>query len=354
MSLTRNRVQVPILLGAVCAALLAFAGSALAASSTYPGGGSGFDEGAEGWSAGDASCTPAMLLCTSEAAYDATTGSPPGSIAAKTTVTLNLVGLFKGTATWNSPQFTVPVKAITGAELHLDRAFSPGGLVDVGPEATYTVTLADLSAGTSTTVVTQKVDGEDKAFAPASAPAAVVGGHTYQLSIEAVTAQSTIALSALSGTTSLRFDNVGLTVESSGGSGDGGNGDGKGNGNGSSSDKENALSDSRLFSLLSAAGSSPAVLKGQGEQLLVKVSCPRKVHHACHIAAQGLLSKRKPATGKRVVKVASGKSKRVLLRVKPKARQKLAKRKRLLVREKVRAGSARATVYRQRKLIRRG
>jgi hypothetical protein len=44
----------------------------------------------------------------------------------------------------------------------------------------------------------------------------------------------------------------------------------------------------------------------------------------------------------------------VALSVKPKARQKLAKRKQLLVRERVSAGKARATVFKQRKLIRRG
>jgi hypothetical protein len=353
MRLMRTRLRITILAAAACAGLFALVPSASAATATYPGGGSGFDEGAEGWTGGDGSCAPAALLCTSEAAYDATSGNPAGSIAAKTTVTLNLVGLFKGTVAWNSPQFTVPVEAITDADLHLDRAFNPGGLVDVGPEATYTVTLADLSSKTSATVLTQKVDGGDKAFAPASAPVAVVGGHTYRLSIEAVTAQSSLALSALSGTTSLRFDNVALAVQSAGGPADDGSGKGKGSGGGSGSGKD-ALSDSRLLSLLSSAGSSPAVLHGKGKQLLVRVSCPRKAHHACNIAAQGLLTKRKPATHRRVVKVASGKSKRVVLRVKPRARQKLTKRKRLLVREKVRAGGARATVYRQRKLIRRG
>jgi hypothetical protein len=350
MRLTRTRLQIPILLGAVCVVLLAVAGSAYAASATYPGGGDGFDEGPEGWSGGDTSCAPAALFCTSEAAYDATSGNPPGSIAAKTTVTLNLVGLFKGTATWNSPQFTVPVKAITGAELNLDRAFSAGGLVDVGPEATYTVTLADLSSGTSTAVLSQKVDGEDKAFAPAGAPVAVVGGHTYRLSIEAVTAQSTLALSALTGTTSLRFDNVGLIVHSTGGGDDGGNG--KGAGGKKNSGGNPVLSDSRLLSLLREDEAGPAVL--MGKRLLVKVSCPRKVGRACNIVAQGLLTRRRPATQKRVVKIAGGKGRRVALRVKPAVRQKLAKRKRLLVREKVRAGGARATVYRQRKLIRRG
>jgi hypothetical protein len=347
MRLKRTRLRGTILTGAVFATLLACSGSALAA--TYPGGGSGFDEGTEGWSAGSASCTPAELLCKSEAAYDATTGNPPGSIAAKTTVTVNLVGLFKGTATWNSPQFTVPVEAITGAEVHLDRAFNPGGLVDLEPKATFTATLADLSAGTSTTALSGELDSEDKAFAVASAPVAVVGGHTYRLSIDTTTAQGTAALSLLSGTTSLRFDNVGLTVRSAS-TGHGGSGSGGGKGSDSNS---SSLSDRRLFALLSGRTSAgPAMLKDK--RLFVKVGCPAKVGHACRITAQGLLSKHKPATAKRTVKVPKGKSKRIALRVKPKARGKVTKRKRLLFREKVHAGKAQATVYRQRKLIRRG
>lgn len=344
MRLTRTRLRGMALAGVMCAALLAVAGKAPAATVTYPGGGSGFDNGGEGWSAGATSCSPAELLCSSEAVYDATTGKPPGSIAAKTTVTLNLVGLFKGTATWNSPQFKVPVDSITDAKVRLDHAFDPGGLVDVEPVANYEVTLSDLTNGVSTTALTGALDGEDKAFTAAGAPVAVVGGHTYRLTINTETAQSTLALSLFSGTTSLRFDNVGLTVQSASAGGDKGGGGSGGKGS-------DSLSDRRLFSLFSAcSASSPAVLKGN--RLLVRVSCPAKIGHACRIAAQGLLNKRKPATGKRSVRV--GKGKLVALSVKPKARQKLAKRKRLLVRERVSAGKARATVFKQRKLIRRG
>jgi len=335
-----------VLAGALCAALFALGGSASAAAVTYPSGGSGFDEGAEGWSSGGTSCSPAELLCTSEATYDATAGNPSGSIAAKTTVTLNLVGLFKGTATWRSPQFKVPTSSITDAEVHLDSAFDPGGLVDVEPEATYAVTLVDLSNDTSVTALEEELGEEDGAFARADAPVPVVGGHTYQLSIESETAQSTLALSALSGTASLNFDNVGVTVKTGGGGG--GGADDKG-----SHSRSSSLSDNRLLSLLrDAAASGPAVLKGN--RLFVKVGCPARVGHACRITAQGLLGKRKPATAKRTVKVAKGKGKRVALRVKPRVRSKVGKRKRLLVRERVRAGGASATVYKQRRLIRRG
>lgn len=45
MRLTRTRLRVMVLAGAVCAALLAVASAASAATDTYPGGGSGFDNG---------------------------------------------------------------------------------------------------------------------------------------------------------------------------------------------------------------------------------------------------------------------------------------------------------------------
>jgi hypothetical protein len=219
----------------------------------------------------------------------------------------------------------------------------------VEPKATYTVTLTDLTTGTPTTVLAGELDDEDEAFVAAAAPVAVLGGHTYRLSIDTVTAQSTVALSLLSGTTSLRFDNVGLTVRSlPAGKGGGGEGD-----NGSRRSSSNAISDRRLFSLLSSgAASGPAVL--EGSRLFIKVGCPGKIGRSCRITAQGLLGKHRPATAKRTVKVRRGKGRRIALRVRPKARGKVAKRKRLLVRERVHAGEAEATVYRQRKLIRRG
>lgn len=319
----------------------------LAATTVYPAGGSGFTNNAEGWTPGGASCEPIALLCTPEAAYDGTAGNPPGSISARTTVTVNLASLFKGTETWNSPPFTVPVGSVTGASLRLERAFDAGGLVDVEPKAVYTVTLHDLSAGTSAVVLSEEVDKGDSTFAPSAGAASIVGGHAYQLSIEATTAQSTVALSLLSGTTNLRFDNVGLRVDTADTTGTSGGGDGKGGGSG----KFASLTDARLLSLLRSTTAAPAVLKGK--RLFVKVSCPAKVGRACRIAAQGLLSRHKAATTKRTVKVPKGRSKQIVLRVKPKAKGKLAKRARVLVRESVKAGSARATLYRSRALIRR-
>ncbi len=331
------------------AALLLAAAPASAATATYPAGGSGFATGAEGWSPGSASCSPIPLLCTPETSYESDVGNPPGSIAAKTSITLNLIDLFSGTEVWNSPQFTIPVGSVTGARVRLDRAFSPGGLIEVGPTATYTVTLKDLTAGTSSQPLSEKLSKSDTTFATRSGSASVVSGHTYQLSIESVTAQSTVALSLLSGTTALRFDNVGLEVETSGSGGGGGGGGGNGGGNGSSSSKFSSRELSRLLS--SGATTVPAVLKGN--RLFVKVSCPARIGRACHIRAQGLLTRKKVATAARTAKVAKGAGRQVVLKVKPKARQKLAKRKRILVRQVVKAGTTKATLYQQRKLIRR-
>jgi hypothetical protein len=335
---------------AAVAALLLATATANAGTNAYPGGGSGFDSNAEGWTPGGASCAPLALLCTPEAAYDAEVGNPPGSLAARTTVTLNLVNLFKGTAVWSSPQFTVPVGAVTGASVRLDRAFDPGGLIDVEPKGAYTVTLRDLSDGTSSTALAEQVTKADSTFATRSANTSVVGGHTYQLSIEATTAQSLLALSILSGTTSLRFDNVGLRVETRDDNGGGGNGGGGGDG-ASGGDGAGGLSDGRLLSLLKSEAVGPAVLKGK--RLFVKGACPAKVGRSCRLSLQGLVNRRKPATTRRISKVAKGRARTLVLRVKPKARSKLARSNRLLFRETVRAGTAKATLYKRLKLIRR-
>jgi hypothetical protein len=330
---------------AVVALLLLTAGQARAANIAYPSGGSGFDSGAEGWSPGGASCAPLAILCTPEAIYDSGTGNPPGSIAVQTTVTVNVIDLFRGTVVWNSPQFTVPVGSVTGANVRLDRAFSPGGLIDVGPTGTYTVTLLDLTAGTSATPLSEQVTKADTAFATRSGAASVVSGHTYQLSIESVTAQSTLALSLLSGTTALRFDNVGLQVQTASGGGNGGNGSNGGNG----ANGGNVLTDALLLSTLQGNLVAPATLKGQ--RLFVKAKCPAKIGHACRVTLQGLLKKGKAATTKRVTKIAKGKTKRIVLKVKPKARGKVAPRRKLLFKETVKAGPAQATLYKRLKLI---
>lgn len=352
METARARLRASAGVGVACLALLVPAASASAATSVYPAGGSGFNTNAEGWSPGASSCSPIALLCTPEAAYEAGVGNPPGSIAAKTTVTLNAVDLFKGTEVWNSPQFTIPVGAITGASVNLDRAFSPGGLVEAEPKATYAVALRDLTSGATSTPLSEELSKTDGTFATRSGAANVIGGHTYQLSIEATTAQSTLAVSPLSGTTAVRFDNVGLRVETAvgevGGGGGGAGGGGAGGGGGNSA---STLTDSQLHSLIQSSLSGPATLKGK--HLFVKVKCPAKAGRFCKISLQGLLKKGKPATSTRTARVGKGKTKRFVLQVRPKARAAVAMRKRLLFKETVKVAKAKATVYKGLELVRR-
>ena len=76
---------------------------------------------------------------------------------------------------------------------------------------------------------------------------------------------------------------------------------------------------------------------------------PRLPDHGAGTAAQG--AARRPASARSSLR--SGKSRLVVLPVKPKARKQVAKRKRLLVRQKVRAGKVTATVVKSRRRIRR-
>jgi hypothetical protein len=317
---------------AACAAFCLVAGPA-AATQVYPAGGSTFTGGAQGWEVTEVSCN-APTICTASGGYDGTAGNPPGSIAANTNITVAPAGLVKSTITLQSPAFTVA--SAGDSTLHLDRQFVQGSLIDLAPQTTYAVNLIDRTAKTRSEVLTETV-GASSAFTGKDHAATVKAGHIYALSITAETSSTVAGSGALGGTTSVRFDNVSLTVQPS----SGGNGSGSGG----------SLTSQRLQSLIGNSLVGPAMLKGN--RLSVKVRCPAKVGRTCKIAVQGLLKKRKPATSTGRVKVRKGKAKKVVLKVKPKALKKVAKSKKLLFKESVRAGKAHAAVYKRLKLIRR-
>jgi hypothetical protein len=309
------------------------AGPATAATNVYPAGGGTFSGGAQGWEVTDASCN-APALCTAGGGYDGANGNPPGSLAASTTIGANLLTLFKSTVTLQSPDFTAA--SAGDATLHLDRQFVAGSLVDQAPQSTYVVTLIDRTAGTKSEVLTEAMPAASE-FIGKDHAATVKAGHIYALAITTETS-STVAGTALGGgTTSTRFDNVSLRLETSGGNGAGGNG--------------GSLTDQQLRSLIGASLIGPAVLKGN--KITVKARCLAKVGVTCRITVRGMLSRKKPATSSRKAKVAKGKTKKLVLRVKPKALKKVSKSKKLLFKETVRAGKAHATVYKRLKLIRR-
>ncbi|HEU4392809.1 MAG TPA: hypothetical protein VFR04_04130 [Solirubrobacterales bacterium] len=323
--------------GMAVAAMLLLAGPASAA--VYPAGGSGFSGGAEGWQVTSAGCD-AEPVCTASGGYDGGNGNPPGSIAANTTVALNLLTLFESNVTLQSPDFTVGDGRL--GTLHLDRQFTSGNLVDLAATTTHEVTLIDRTADRESVPLDETIDSAS-GFVGKDAAVTVVPGHTYAISIAVDASSSVIGTGLLGGTTSTRFDNVELSVP---GDGDGNGGRGKGFGDG-----PGALSNQRLLATIQDSLVAPATL--EGKRLFVKARCPAAVGRACRVTIQGLLKRRSAATGRSVAKIAPGKSKRIVLEVKPKARKKVAPRKRLLFKQTVQAGPARATVYKRLKLIRR-
>jgi hypothetical protein len=317
---------------AVAAALLA--SPAQATTIVYPAGGSTFTGGAQGWEVTEASCTAAPL-CTASGGYDGSAGNPPGSIAANTTIALNLLTVFKSTVVLRSPDFTVT--SAGDGTLHLDRQFLSGALVDLTPQLDYTVLLLDRTAGTKSEPLTETVSnnaefiGKDHAVTPKQ-------GHRYAIEITADTSSSVAGTGLLGGTTNARFDNVSVTVDSSS------------NGNAAAA---GGLTSAQLASLIQGGGLiGPAILRGN--KITVRAKCPAKVGVACRISLQGMLSRKKAATSKRSGKVAKGKTRKFVLKVKPKARKKVQKAKKLLFKETVKAGKAKATVYKRLKLVKKG
>jgi hypothetical protein len=321
--------------------LCAFAVPVQAATEVYPAGGGQFNGEAEGWEVTAAECNVAVL-CTASGGYDGSDGRPAGSLAADTNIGLNLVSLFSSTVTLQSPDF----KATTAgtASVHLDRRFSQGSLVDLAPQLDYRVELIDRTSGKRSTLHEETLASSTD-WGGVDGPATLKAGHIYALAITAVTSSNIVGTGLLSGSTSARFDNVALTVgtEVVGG--------GKGGGAGGGAGGPGASLADRLAALAPATLVGPAKLKGK--RLFVKARCPKKIGRACRVSVQGLLKKRKPATTTRTVKIAKGKAKRVVLKVKPRARGKVAKRKRLLFKVRVRAGNAQATAFKRLKLIRR-
>jgi hypothetical protein len=347
---------------AACALCLcmAFAASAGAEeSSDYPTdpAARNFTSSAGNWTSAssfDGSCIAPALCPTTTNAFVPTGGADGnGYITAAFTGVVGVTAV-AGTSTsvWESPVF---VYAGAGGETPTSLVFTMNRRSSVdqvlaveGNSAEYSVQIARVGAGGGgpTVIGPTTLAGADtwRAVQPAAIePGQLKPGDNYRIRI---TSRYTTGTSVLvSG--SADYDNVALHAVRSAGAGNGKGGNGKGNGNGSG----NSLSSKRLLSLYRAGMAGTAVLKGN--RLFVKVKCPKKIGRACRITAQGLLKKRKPATSKRTVKVRSGKRKQVVLRVKPRFQAKVAKRKRLLVKERVRAGGTTATAYTVRKLIRR-
>lgn len=208
---------------AAAAVVLGLTGSAQAATTTYPDGGSGFGADLEGWTGSNQSCTGGgALVCETQTVRDPAVGNPGGALATNVQVLANAVGVVVGTGTWTSPTFTIPGDAPVGnATLSFDRSFTAGGLLALQPESEVVATLLDVTAGTSTELLTQTLDDGDSAYAIASAgvpDGVMVAGHSYRLRLVSTTTTALASVGVL-GTASTRYDNVGLVVRSGVGQG---------------------------------------------------------------------------------------------------------------------------------------
>lgn len=253
------------------------------------------------------------------------------------------------TAVWTSPTFIYRGeggKQPSGLLFEMQRRASVDQLLAVaGNSATYSVRLADVSGGGTVSLIepTTLAGANDWRSVTSGAidPGELAVGGRYRLLITSTYVTGTSALAS----GNADYDDVTLqtTGAGTGKGGKGGNGRGAGDG-----------SERSLLELLRAATPGTAALAAAGRRLLVAVKCPAKLDRACRITAQGLLRKGKPATTRRTVTVRKGKRKLMVLQVKPKARNRVVKRKRLLVRQKVRVGPKAVTFFKSRRLIRRG
>jgi hypothetical protein len=355
--------RVVLAVAAVLALALAFAAAAGAAVSKYPSAPAsrGFSGSAAGWtssSGNDGLCLPPFLCATVANSYQDTGGADSGGFirSAYTGVTgaTAVGGTTRGV--WESPTCTYSGAAGTEAkaiDFSLDRRASVDRLLAVaGHSAEYTVRLIDLTeGGEAVTLIAPTTLAGANSWTGVSRgsidPESLTPGDDYRIQITSSYTTGTSVLVA----GNADYDNVVLSASDGVGRG-GKKGNGRGNGNGGGSGG-GAPNSERLEGLLRQTTPGTAVLGGKGKKLFIRVKCPRKIGHACRTTAQGLLRKHRPATLKRAVRLRSGKSKLLVLRVKPKARKQVAKRKRLLVRQKVRAGKATATILESRKLIRR-
>jgi hypothetical protein len=318
----------------------------------------GFTGSVAGWtssSGNDGLCLPPLLCAGVANSYEETGGADGGGFIRSAYTGVAGATAVGGTTTgvWESPAFTyagAPGGGAATVSFNLDRRASVDQLLAVaGNSAEYTVRLIDLSKGGEalTLIVPTTLAGADSWTGVSRGsidPKSLNSGDEYRIQI---TSSYTTGTSVLV-TGSADYDNVVLSASDGvGGAGKKSKGKGNGAGNGGAG----AFDTQRLEELLRQATPGTAVLRGK--RLLVRVSCPRKIGHTCRTTAQGLLRKHRPATLKRTVRLRSGKSKLLVLRVKPKAREQVAKRKRLLVRQKVRAGKVTATVTKSRRLVRR-
>jgi hypothetical protein len=208
--------------------LLAVATGLVAASSagavTYPKAhGNGFDRNLQRWKDESAGCNPSLVgLCRQRNSYSAAAGNPKGSIESRMDLLANAGDLFAGTATWRSPSFKATTEG--PGTLSYDRQLEVGGLITLQPAATVTDVLVDETSHKSKALGSETLSGANSDFAGHTVvvqSGALTLGHRYHLKLR-VNEATALAQAGLLGSITVRFDNVALTLENTGGDGSSG------------------------------------------------------------------------------------------------------------------------------------
>lgn len=372
-------------------------GGASAATTVYPAGGSSFTGGPEGWTPGPnaqksvlggALCVEG-LTCPTVADEFVPNGGADGTGYLQTHEGgLLSVGLLaESSGTWESPAFTYGGAAgrqPTEVRFSLARRSELEGLLALpGAEASYTAELVDESAPTGSVVVTDAVAlsaaGGWKTASASVAPSSLTPGHSYKVKI--VTTFVTPAAVLPAG--GVAYDDVRLSAsrsEAEGGSGgnggsDGGNGSNGGNGtggadstsgNGTAGSKgthgsrgghgakgargARGLSSAQLRGIIASHGLVARARLHRG-WVVITGKCPKAVHRSCTVRLRGMVDRRRPATVTRRARIRRGGRHHFIVAVRHGARAKVRRRRRILVKEWVRAGHTRVTLYRRLRLL---
>jgi hypothetical protein len=380
------------------AALFAIAvGQASAATTTSVAVASTFDGGLEGWTkpANEQSSLLGILPCVEGVTCPSVTDEfhATGGVGNSGYIETNEGGLLsvgllaESTGTWESPEFTyigVAGQRPTKVGLTLARRAQLSNLLILsGAQATYTVELVDKTAPSGTVVVVSGAPfpgaEEWKSTSMAISPDLLTKGDNYKVGIRT----TFVTPAAVVPKGGVGYDNVELTASrdeveegpkgsegregpagaggskgSDGSSGSGANGKtgktGAGDQTGSRGTKgdegSGTLSATRLREVIGAQGLAATAILRHG-RVTVTGMCPKSIKRACTVRVRGMLTGKKVATSSGRARIAGGGRHRFSVALTPKARGPVRKSGRLLVKEWVRAGDARATLYKRVRLV---
>lgn len=377
----RSRIRWACLLGCASGAALFLlgVGQASAATTVYPAGGSSFTGNAENWTtAENEQSSPLAGLCiegvtcpTITDEYQSAGGVEGSGFIETKEGGLASVGLLvKSSGIWESPAFTYTGAAgqrPTKVELSIARRAELSGLLAIsGAEATYTTELVDQSSPTGSVVVTNAAtlagSSEWKTESASIAPSLLTAGHSYKVLVRT----TFVTPAAVVPAGGAGYDNVALRatkVEAEGGS-NGNNGSGGSNGTSNAgggkgstgsagkngANGSNALSAAQLRRLISSHGLVERARR-HGSWIVVTGKCPKAIRRACTVRLRGMLTRHKTATVSRRAKIGKGARHQFIVSVRPGARHKVKGMRKILVKEWVRAGKTRVSVYKRLSLV---